>query len=375
MPKCKVCGTRLAEETTKCPSCGAAAGSTVAGAVSPGANLQKSVCPTCNKQILGEHKYCPDCGADLQAAALKPAQNKAEPAAAQCVHCGTSLPIGAKFCSECGAPQTGSTEATTITKNVTTAKSAQNTASDMSLVSGQKETDIDAFEYEIQDGKYILTKLKDTSLTEVVIPRVFSEIGGYYEYDDDEEEEERYGAFCVCKSLRSVTIPDSVEVIGESAFWGCKNLQSVNIPDSVEVIGESAFCGCENLRSVTIPDSVKVIGDSAFRGCKSLQTVTILDSVKLIGERAFVGCKSLQHITIPHSVEVIGENAFYGCENLQSVTIRNPQFSKSDINRIFKGASNLYGVEVGNKIIKTSLVTRIGSEDTTDILKAIFIGS
>ena len=37
-----------------------------------------------------------------------------------------------------------------------------------------------AFEYEVVDGKYILTKLKDTSLTKVVIPHVFSEIGGYY---------------------------------------------------------------------------------------------------------------------------------------------------------------------------------------------------
>ena len=91
MPKCKVCGTRLAEGVAKCPSCGAAAGSTVSGTVSPGTTLQKSVCPACNKQILGEHKYCPDCGADLKEAA------------AQCVHCGATLPEGSKFCVECGA--------------------------------------------------------------------------------------------------------------------------------------------------------------------------------------------------------------------------------------------------------------------------------
>ena len=75
MAKCKVCGTRLAEGVAKCPSCGAAAGSTVSGTVSPGANLQKSVCPACNKQILGEHKYCPNCGTNLNSASARATNN------------------------------------------------------------------------------------------------------------------------------------------------------------------------------------------------------------------------------------------------------------------------------------------------------------
>ena len=75
MAKCKVCGTRLAEGVAKCPSCGAAAGSTVSGTVSPGTNLQKSVCPACNKQILGEHKYCPNCGTNLNSASARTTNN------------------------------------------------------------------------------------------------------------------------------------------------------------------------------------------------------------------------------------------------------------------------------------------------------------
>ena len=75
MAKCKVCGTRLAEGVAKCPSCGAAAGSTVSGTVSPSANLQKSVCPACNKQILGEHKYCPNCGTNLNSASARATNN------------------------------------------------------------------------------------------------------------------------------------------------------------------------------------------------------------------------------------------------------------------------------------------------------------
>ena len=71
MPKCKVCGTRLAEGAVKCLACGAAPGSTTAGTVSSGTNLQESVCPACNAQILNEHRYCPSCGADLKEAAAR----------------------------------------------------------------------------------------------------------------------------------------------------------------------------------------------------------------------------------------------------------------------------------------------------------------
>lgn len=94
-------------------------------------------------------------------------------------------------------------------------------------------------------------------------------------------------AFKGCKSLTSVTIPNSVTHIGESAFFGCKSLKSVTIPNSVTSIRYRAFLGCESLTSVTIPNSVTNIGVQAFRGCSSLTSVTIPNSVTSIGEGAF----------------------------------------------------------------------------------------
>ena len=58
-------------------------------------------------------------------------------------------------------------------------------------------------------------------------------------------------------------------------YNGCKSLQSVTIPDSVTSIGNSVFEDCSSLQSVTIPDSVTSIGDGAFADCSSLQSVII----------------------------------------------------------------------------------------------------
>ena len=71
--------------------------------------------------------------------------------------------------------------------------------------------------------------------------------------------------------------------------------------------------------SITIPNSVTSIGDSAFRGCSSLTNITIPSSVTSIEDLAFMGCRSLRSITIPNSVTSIGYGAFYDCSNLKTI--------------------------------------------------------
>ena len=58
------------------------------------------------------------------------------------------------------------------------------------------------------------------------------------------------GAFQLCPSLESVTIPESVTYIGGGAFYDSKSLESVIIGKSVTSIGEEAFYGCESLTDV-----------------------------------------------------------------------------------------------------------------------------
>ena len=168
------------------------------------------------------------------------------------------------------------------------------------------------------------------ALTSVTIPNSVTNIGN--------------DAFCGCSGLIFVNIPNSVTSIGAYAFCRCRGLTSVTIPNSVISIGEFAFTACLGLTSVTIPNSVTSIGAYAFRDCSSLTSVTIPDSVISIGEFAFTACLGLTFVNIPNSVTSIGDGAFYNCSSLTSVAIPNSVTSIGE--HAFDGCTSLKKVIV-----------------------------
>ena len=129
------------------------------------------------------------------------------------------------------------------------------------------------------------------------------------------------------ENLKSITIPDSVTSIGDSAFSGCRSLTDITIPDSVTSIGCEAFYNCSSLTNITIPDGVTSIGDGAFSCCRSLTDITIPDSVTSIGCEAFYNCSSLTNITIPDGVTSIESETFYNCQSLSNIDISNSLIS------------------------------------------------
>ena len=148
----------------------------------------------------------------------------------------------------------------------------------------------------IKDGVKYQLSLKDKTATVVgytgsvadvtVLSKVTKNDVDYNVTAIDEE------VFQESKTLKSVTIENSVITIGKFAFFDCESLTSVVLPDSVESIGEQAFAGCEKLTTVTFGSGVKTLGAYAFyqaadRGVKfyadSGCTIELYDVAELRG--------------------------------------------------------------------------------------------
>ncbi len=186
------------------------------------------------------------------------------------------------------------------------------------------------FTYEVHDGKATITGGGGHYLT---IPET---IAGYPVVAIGE------GAF-ENSDLCTVTIPEGVTSIGESAFYRCYRLYSVSMPDSVTSVGDYAFYGCDDLDNVTISRGLKSIGNYVFFGCSNLTRIYIPESVESIGKCAF-SLTGLLDLTIPDSVTSIDNSAFSGCNRLKSVTI--PGGIEKVGKHMFSQCSNLTDVVI-----------------------------
>ena len=93
--------------------------------------------------------------------------------------------------------------------------------------------------------------------------------------------------------IEEVVIEEGVVNLSTYALHGMTNLTAVTLPSTLEEIGEGSFESCTALTYICIPDSVKTIGHYAFRYCEGLRSIHIPASVTSIGVRAFADCPYL----------------------------------------------------------------------------------
>ncbi|MGN0813444.1 MAG: leucine-rich repeat domain-containing protein [Candidatus Coproplasma sp.] len=129
-------------------------------------------------------------------------------------------------------------------------------------------------------------------------------------------------AFYQCRSLRKITIPDTVKTIGNLAF-ALSGLVNIDIPDSVETIGYSAFGMCSYIEEVVIPSSVTSLGDRAFMGCTGLKRAEVYANISDLKVSTFYNSvvtssgniyinSSLTEIVLSASITKIANSAIGG---------------------------------------------------------------
>ena len=115
---------------------------------------------------------------------------------------------------------------------------------------------------------------------------------------------------------KNVSIPATVQTIGQGAFEDNLNIELVVVPNSVKRIEAYAFWGCDNLDTVVLGKGLSEVGEYAFTNCTGLEQIAIPSAATSIGSEAFKDCVNLKDITIPPETVNIAESAFDGCYQL-----------------------------------------------------------
>lgn len=179
----------------------------------------------------------------------------------------------------------------------------------LTLPEGLKEIGSSAFSGSAEFAGYVNNKMMN--ITAVNLPNSLEKLG--------------YNAFHACK-ITSVTVPEQITVLESGVFSCCFELTSVTLPEGLKAIsdtsqyGNGPFAHCKALKTIELPDSVELLGLGAFAQ-SGLTEITLPKSLKTIWDGAFVSCKDLTTINWNDSLETVNSNAFQKCIGLTEVEI------------------------------------------------------
>ena len=135
-------------------------------------------------------------------------------------------------------------------------------------------------------------------------------------------------SFCYCTELTSVNLPSKVASIGAGVFAECTKLTSLTVDGANENYKSvdniiytkdmtSLVIAAGGLESVSIPEGVTSIEDSAFSGCTRLTSIHFPQSLTSINDWAFANCEKLTKAVLPSNLKSIKTRAFSGCKNAE----------------------------------------------------------
>ncbi len=178
-----------------------------------------------------------------------------------------------------------------------------------------------------------------------------------------EPEHDVDGSTKAVNKIRSIRLPDTVEVIEPCAFSGLDSVKKIQIPAKVKKLEKYTFYGCDSLKTVVLPDSLKKLDNTALRDCPSLKSLQlsaknktyrirnkclirkkdqvlvyviptgkdlqIPDGVRVISAYAFINATS-PTVHIPASVQKIERAAFQKTFSQENINIKNVTVSEAN---------------------------------------------
>lgn len=144
-------------------------------------------------------------------------------------------------------------------------------------------------------------------------------------------------------------VPVNRYSIAKGILRGRNDIENITIPGSVNEIGEYAFADMSSLNKVTFDSNSNLtyIPYYAFANNPMLETVNLPEGIETVESYAFNNCSNLKSFTIPASVKNINYYAFENCTNLFDV------LNLSNL-KVEKGSTEHGGVALNAMLVRTS---------------------
>jgi hypothetical protein len=120
--------------------------------------------------------------------------------------------------------------------------------------------------------------------------------------------------------LTSVSFPESIGIIGDRSFSGTTALASIEIPNRTITLGSSVFSDTTALEDIVIPGNLLKVPQGAFKN-SGLSSLALGEGILIIDANAFEGVANLVDLKLPSSLQTINERAFADCIQLETLNI------------------------------------------------------
>ncbi|MBQ8783912.1 MAG: leucine-rich repeat domain-containing protein [Clostridia bacterium] len=140
-------------------------------------------------------------------------------------------------------------------------------------------------------------------------------------------------AFYQLNSIKTISIPSTVESIEDSDVFVCESLEVITVsPDNEYFTSELGilynidktkliyYPSAKAGDTFTIPASVTEICEEAFKGNTVIKNLIVPDTVKLLNEGVFYGA-CIEYFSFGNGITELPSNCFFACDELKRILI------------------------------------------------------